>query len=161
MTSSLAATVAQFNMQTRLYLNALEGISDTEANTRNSDQVNHIKWIAGHVLNTRLNFLSKIAGLPHDESYVAQFGRGSTLDLNAEYPALEELKAKWHDSASAISAGLAAIPEEVLAAEAPSKTPIGDDSIRGLIAFLVSHEAYHIGQLSILRKMNGKEAMSY
>jgi uncharacterized damage-inducible protein DinB len=31
----------------------------------------------------------------------------------------------------------------------------------GLIAFLVQHDSYHLGQIAFLRKQLGKPAMSY
>lgn len=161
MTTSAAALKAQFDLQTRLFNNVLEGITDAESHKRNSEHLNHIKWIAGHLLNTRVNSISKIAGLQPDESYVAQFARGSSLDPNLSYPPIEEIKSKWIATASAISDGITKMPEEKLAETTTVKVPIADDTFRGLLAFLISHEAYHIGQLSLLRKMIGKEAMSY
>jgi len=39
--------------------------------------------------------------------------------------------------------------------------PIEDGSTLGAIAFMLQHESYHIGQLSLLRRLLGLEAMSY
>jgi len=161
MASTAAALKAQFDLHTRLYNNVLDGVTDSEANNRNADHVNHIKWVAGHLLNTRLDVLTKMTGGQPDTSYGAQFGRGVALDPNATYPPIEEITSRWKNSSAAISEGIGHIPEEVLEAKAPVQAPIADDTIRGLLSFLVSHEAYHIGQLGLLRKMSGKEAMSY
>ena len=161
MTTSAAALKAQFDLQTRLFNNVLEGITDAESHKRNNEHLNHIKWIAGHLLNTRVNSISKIVGLQPDESYVAQFARGATLDPNGSYPSIEDITSKWKATASTISDSITKMPEEKLSATTTVKTPIADDTFRGLLAFLISHEAYHIGQLSLLRKMIGKEAMSY
>jgi uncharacterized damage-inducible protein DinB len=161
MTSTAAALKAQFDLHTRLFNNALEGINDADANTRKSEQVNHMKWVAGHLLNTRVDSMTRMTGGEPDLSYGPQFGRGNSLDPNATYPAIEELTAKWNAVSGAVSEGFNGIPEEVLSSMAPAGAPIADPTMRGLLAFLVSHEAYHIGQLSILRKMLGKEAMSY
>jgi uncharacterized damage-inducible protein DinB len=160
---SVSSLKTQFDFQTRLFNNVISGVSDDESQVRNSEHINHIKWIAGHMLNTRLGTMSKMAGLQPDESYGTQFGRGSVLDMNATYPSLEEITAKWQAVSPAISEGLSNIPAEVLASKAPFQTPITniDDSIHGVLLFLLSHEGYHIGQLSILRKMAGKEAMSF
>ncbi len=152
---------AQFDLQTRLFNNATEGITEDESGARKSEHINNMKWIAGHLLNTRLGSLGKVAGLAPDESYNAQFGRGNSYDPNATYPPISEIKAKWESTAADISNGISNIPEEVLAAKSQAQVPIADDTMRGLVAFLVSHEAYHIGQLGMLRKMIGKEAMSF
>ena len=161
MNTSTAALKAQLDLHTRLFNNVTEGITDNESGVRNSEHINNMKWIAGHLLNTRLGNLSKIAGLQPDESYGPLFGRGNSYDPAANYPPIEEIKAKWQATAEAISAGIGNMPEDVAASKSPVQAPIADDTMRGLAAFLVSHEAYHIGQLGMLRKMIGKEAMSF
>ena len=161
MTTSAAALKSQFDFHTRLFNNVLEGITEAESSKRNAEQINHIKWVAGHIVNTRIGSLSKLAGIEPDESYAVQFARGSSLDPNASYPPLEEIKSRLNETSTAISDHIAKIPEEVLAAKSNAAVPIADDTVRGLLAFLMSHEALHIGQLSLLRKMAGKEAMSF
>ena len=161
MSTQTAALKAQFDLHTRLYNNATEGLTDAEANSRNSENINHIKWIAGHLLNTRLESMSRVTGLEPDTTYVAQFGRGNSLDPNAAYPPIEEIRDKWSSVADSIGTAITKMPEEVLNAKAPAQVPIADDTVRGMLSFLVSHEAYHIGQLGLLRKMVGKESMSY
>jgi len=159
--NSTASLKAQFDLHTRLFNNATAGISDGESNTRNDDHVNHVKWIAGHLLNTRLGSFSKVAGLQPDDIYAAQFGRGNSLDVNASYPSLDEIRNKWNQVSAGISNGINNIPDTVLQAPSNAQVPIADTTVNGLVSFLVSHEAYHIGQLGILRKLMGKEAMSY
>jgi uncharacterized damage-inducible protein DinB len=161
MSSSAAALKTQFDLQTRLFNNVLSGISDEDSNDRPSDSANNMKWVAGHLLNTRASLLTQLTGGTPDASYAGQFGRGVSFDPNATYPPIEEIAAKWKETAAAISNGLAHLPEEVLDSKAPTQGPVADESFRGLLAFLISHESYHIGQLSILRKMVGKDAMSY
>jgi DinB family len=39
--------------------------------------------------------------------------------------------------------------------------PLGDSTETGLIAFLVQHDSYHIGQIGFLRRQLGRPAMSY
>ena len=162
MASTAAALKAQFDMHTRLYNNVLEDINDNEANNRNNEHVNHIKWVAGHLCNVRLEGMNRLTGGEADSSYAEKFARHSVLDpTGASYPPLSEIVARWNEVSPAISGRFNHLPEELLDSPAPGPSPIPDDSFRGLIAFLVSHEAYHIGQLSILRKLAGKDAMSY
>ena len=53
------------------------------------------------------------------------------------------------------------IPASVLASDSPVNVPFGDKTMKGFLAFLMHHEAYHIGQMGILRKYLGNEAMKY
>ena len=161
MATPTAALKTQFDLHTRLFNNVTEGITDEESNTRTHGLINHIKWIAGHMLHSRLNTITKVTGGQPDDTYGAQFGRGMTIDHNAPYPSMEEITSKWNAVSPAISERINNIPEEVLASKSPVQAPVADDTIRGLFSFLLSHEAYHVGQLGILRKMVGKEAMSF
>jgi len=161
MSTQTAALKAQFDLQTRLFCNTLDGITDQEASTRTNDHVNHMKFVAGHLLNTRVNLLTQATGGQPDTTYAAQFARGVKLDPNANYPPISEITAKWKETAQGLSEAIANMPDEVATSKAPVQAPIADDTMRGLLSFLVSHEAYHIGQLGLLRKLAGKEAMSY
>ncbi len=161
MDSSLAAIKAQLDMHARWYNNVLKDITNDESHKRDDERLNHIKWIAGHLLNTRVTSMSRIATLATDDSYAARFARGTALTDVAVYPSLEELLARWNETSAALSEAILRVPAELLAAKTQAQVPIGDDTVRGTLAFLLSHEAFHIGQLSVLRKMLGKEAMAY
>lgn len=150
---------AQFDMHTRWFNSVLSNISEQESETR-KPELNHLKWIAGHLTNSRLISLSRIAGLQPDESYKAQFARGAVLDASNNYPSLQQIMSKWNDASVAISEKIAHIPAEVLESKNTAQLPIADDTISGVLTFMMSHEAYHIGQMSVIRKMLGKEAMS-
>ena len=152
----------QFDLHTRLFNNVIEGISDDLANKRAGDSVNHIIWIAGHLTNAR-NGMHAIGGYEANPFYPEFFDRGSTLDPKAEYPPISEIRDKWNTVSPKISDGFQNLSEEMLVSDAPIKTPIYgiDSSLHGFLDFLMHHEAYHIGQIGILRKYVGKPAMHY
>ncbi len=150
----------QFDLHTRLFNNIISDITDTQANTRANDKINHLKWLAGHVTASRMG-LSKFGGLAEDNSLDEYFGHGKSLDETKNYPSLKEIQAKWNAISENISRGLGNLPKEVLDSKAPIDVPVSDPSMRGMLGFLMHHEAYHIGQMGILRKYMGKEAMSY
>jgi DinB superfamily len=151
----------QFDLQTRLFNNVTEGVTDEQANTRYDDSTNPIIWIAGHLLNTRVNGLQRIIGGQPDESLVPFFGRGHSYSPDVKYPGIDEIRSRWQEVSPVVSEGLGHVPAEVLAAKGPFQPPVADDTVAGVLAFLMSHESYHIGQISLLRKLAGKEAMSY
>ena len=161
MATSMAALRAQFDLHTKLFNNVLDGITDADASTQHADSVNHMKWIAGHILNTRLNSLCKMAGIPHDASLALLFGKDAKLSADVAYPSMNEIKERWNTNAPLLAEALTHIPADKLAAKSPATVPINDDTVLGTLAFLVAHESHHIGQLSVLRKMLGKPAMSY
>jgi uncharacterized damage-inducible protein DinB len=146
----------QFDLQTRLYRNALEGIDDAAAATQQNPHANHLKFLAGHLVYTRL-MMKDLGGLPADERF-NQFDKN--MDPKATYLPMSEIIAKWNEIEGPISAGLKNLPAEALAGPGPFPSPMGS-SLEDALGFLMHHEAYHIGQIGLLRKFAGKEAMSY
>lgn len=64
----------QFDLQTNQFRRTLEGISDSESSIRNHDRINHIKFIAGYLLETRVNAITQLVGGDPDIRYNEQFG---------------------------------------------------------------------------------------
>lgn len=150
-----------FDLNGRLFLNALEGVTEMQAKERLSDHNNPLNWLATHSVWARHNacmFLGKPAA---KNPYLGMFENFKPFDPAFTYPALEEIKAEWQKATALLQEGLAAVSEEHLAAESPVKNPTGDFTNGGTIAFLAQHESYTIGQIAFLKKYLTKEAMKY
>lgn len=165
--SAIKTISKQFDLHTRLFNNVLEGISDNQGSERLNDQVNHLQWIAGHLTNSRYNF-APMLGVNSKFPYVDLYTdatkpppNNKPLDTSAKYPSLTEIKKYWNDLAAPFIASVSNMSDEQLSSPIPFAVPIGGNSVLDLIAFLASHESYHIGQMGILRKYLGKDAMSY
>jgi len=165
--SSIQIIAKQFALHTRLFNNVLEGVEESHGGKRMSEQVNHLQWIAGHLTNARYNYTSMI-GLnkifPYKELYVDPTKPppgNREIDSSIKYPSLKEILALWNAVAPDFVAGVSKLTDEQVAAELPFSTPIGDKTMLGFFGFLTSHESYHIGQMSIIRKYLGLDAMSY
>jgi len=150
----------QFDLHTRLFNNVLENISDSDAGERLNEKINHLKWLAGHVTNVRLSFL-KLVGETEDTSLDEFFSHGKSINADVKYPTIEVIKEKWVNASDKVESALMNIPERVLASNPPVDVPFGDKTMKGFLGFLMHHEAYHIGQMGILRKYLGNKAMSY
>jgi len=72
-----------------------------------------------------------------------------------EYPPLYEVLAEWDELHEATLAHLAEMSAAEFDAESPARFPTDDRSILGGIAFLAFHEAYHVGQMGLVRKYFG------
>jgi hypothetical protein len=166
--SAKKVLLAQYDLHNLLYNNVIKDISDEEANKCISDPMNSVKWLAGHLLWANGN-LANIGGVKVDMPWRDHFHTkqgGSPVDFNApksELPTLEQVKNKWNEFAPAIRAGLENLPDEALNSVVEFKHPIYpfDNTLAGLWAFLNHHQAYTIGQIGILRRGLGKDAMSY
>ena len=165
--SSISIVAKQFALQTRLFNNVLEDIEEAKSNTRLSDQVNHLRWIAGHLTNTRYN-AAPMLGLQQSYPYKHLFSDASlpppstkAIDETIDYPSLKETLEYWNSFSGPFVNAVAGITDEQTAGELPFGTPIGDKTLIGYFGFLTSHESCHIGQMSIIRKYLGLGAMSY
>lgn len=153
-------TKSQFELQGSWFLNALADISEDESNKQLADNLNSIKWIAGHALNTRMSLLSILTGKPQDSNYSRFFGKGSSNKIDSSFPPIEEIKLKWSSVSAELTDYISSLSEDKLSSPPPFQTAIPDNTLQGLIAYMVIHESHHIGQLSVLRKLMGKGAMS-
>jgi hypothetical protein len=164
--SSIQPVISQFELQTRLFNNVLEGIEDVKGSKRISDHVNHLQWIAGHLTNSRYGVASGLgieAGFPYKEQYTdptepPPYNR--TISSSVKYPSLTEIKKSWNDLAASFTEKISGLSDEQLSSGIPFPVPTGK-TFQALLAFLASHESYHIGQMSIIRKSLGLDAMSY
>jgi uncharacterized damage-inducible protein DinB len=82
------------------------------------------------------------------------YARGSKpLSVDGTAHRLDKIMADLNASGEKLLTALKEIPDERLAAKAGE----GEESVGHKLAFLVFHEAYHVGQLGLLRRNLGKE----
>lgn len=157
---------AQYTVHCNWFNNALVDLSDEECNQRVNPNMNHIKYIAGHLLNAQYGF-AIIAGLTLAHKWDDLFAAGGKTKAkdNFPYPTIEEIKREWDRTYPIVSGGLSALSEGELQEELPNSPVAGKgklDNTRGdLWVFLNLHQAYHIGQIGILRRAFGKDPMKY
>jgi hypothetical protein len=159
-TSSIYHSEIIFNLNTRLFLNALEGITETQAKERISDHNNPLSWLAAHTVWARYNTLAML-GKPAANPYDGLFEGFKPFDAATDYGTLAKAKEEWNKVSGLLKEALASVTEEHLAADCPLKSPIGDFSFGGTVTFLAQHESYDIGQIAYLKKYFTKVAMSY
>jgi hypothetical protein len=164
--SSIQPVAKQFVLHSRLFNNVLDGIADYQSSERLNDHVNHLQWIAGHLTNSRYH-LAPMLGLNTRFTYSEKYTDLSTppphnraIDPSIQYPTLTEIKKSWNELATAFSEKISVLSTEQLASETPITVPTGK-TLSDLLSFIASHESYHIGQMSIIRKYVGLPAMSY
>jgi hypothetical protein len=159
MSNSIKHLINQFDLQTRLFNNVTKDIKDSDSTKRMNGNTNHIAWLTGHLVSSRYN-LGAALGITDKEPYPALFENRKGMDKNAKYPSMQDLTKDWDPITKKISAKLNSLTEDVLNTKMPSPVPTGE-TLGDLIAFLMHHEAYTIGQLGIYRRFHGQEAMSY
>jgi uncharacterized damage-inducible protein DinB len=158
------ALLAQIDLHHRLYDNVLDGFTDEETNRRLHDdnKINHVKYLAGHLLNSQYG-LAIIADLDPKVKWNELFairGQSKAKD-DYPYPDIEEIKAEWNGMHEQIREGLNQLTADDLTETPPAPFDQVAESVDELWSFINHHQAYHIGQIGLLRRGFGKEPMSY
>ena len=112
---------------------------------------NCANWVLGHIVATRAAVLG-LVGEKHDwdAATIDRYKRGSKPITPGTAKPLPELLEALDRSQERLVAGLSRLKDEDLA------KPAGDETVGRKLATLQFHEAYHAGQLGILRRVAGK-----
>ncbi|HET7460290.1 MAG TPA: DinB family protein [Longimicrobium sp.] len=156
-----APLVAGFRLHTRLFLNCLAGLDDAAAQTRPNEHTNSIAFIALHLVDVRHYTVAGAGGPAQPHPYAELLAEVQSIEALATYPPLAEIRVAWTRASAALEDALHAIGGDTLNAEWPQRLPVHDPSVAGGLAFLLTHEGYHIGQMALLRKYLGRPAMAY
>lgn len=135
----------------------LEGLTHEESLVQPQPGGNCLNWIVGHILANRKGILGLLGKQPvwNDED-AGPYQRGSEpLTDPVVAKNLDQMLAMLETSQESILAGLTEISEEALQASSPDDK-LGD-TVETMLAGLVFHEAYHVGETGILRRLLGHE----
>jgi len=144
-----------FAIHDRVWKTNLEGIGHEESLIRPAPAGNCINWVAGHVVAGRNAILGLVARDPVWTDETARiYARGASLGDPARAEPFESILAMWDRSQAEILKGLAAMDPESFAAARESDVP--GDTVAEQLAFFQFHEAYHLGQLGLQRRLVGK-----
>jgi hypothetical protein len=153
--------LAQYDLHNTLYNNVLVDINEDEANSRLVPSINNVKWLAGHLVWGQAG-LARICGVPMNIVWIDHYNTQipNPPGPEIEIPTLEEIKEAWNRFEAPIREGLQNLPDEVLSRTVEFPLP-AFRTVEGLWTFINHHQAYTIGQIGILRRALGKEAMKY
>ena len=151
---------AQIGLQSKLFINCLDGVSEDAALIRPGETANHMAFIAAHLVDAR-HWLARAVGLAAENPFAERLANARSIDDLTECPSLAESREAWRALAPALEGRVAGLDSATLDQPSATRFPISDRSVVGTIAFLVHHEAYHIGQLALLRRYVGSPAMAY
>jgi len=160
MTNQISTVIEITKLNTKLFLNCLEDVDTSIAKERPNDKTNNIIFITCHLLDARY-YLASMIGVKIENPFKELFEGPKSVDDMKEYPDFQLIKSDWERVSKEITKKMVNLEDSFFNEKSKDKFPIDDESVLGAISFLVGHEAYHIGQLSILRKFFGLEAMKY
>ena len=156
----LQGLAAQLELHSKLFLNCLDGVSDEEAAVRAGGTTNSMAFLAAHLVDSR-HWLARVTGLKIENPFGSRLDGARGIEDLKDCPTVDESRHAWRALAQPLADRLPVLDASVLDQQSPTRFPISDRSVVGTIAFLLHHEAYHIGQLALLRRYTGSPAMSY
>jgi hypothetical protein len=159
-TLAMHALLIQHELHTMLFRNVIEGVNDKDANTR-INEANHIAWLAGNLVSLRYKLVNAM-GISIEQKFPSLFKNNKGVQNDIVYPSLKELEEDWNNISPFLKEKLCGITEEELNGVQPFPIPaLTDKTFFASLTFLLHREAYGIGQIALLRRVFGYEAMSY
>ncbi len=162
MDQRIAPLTAILRLNTRLFVNCLEGMTDDTAASRPSASTNSAAFVAVHVAEARF-FLLNMLGAAQPSPISACLEGAHGIEDVKRFPPLAEIQRAWTDASGALLDRLDNVTTAELNAPiaCPFPVPVSDPTALSLLTFFVQHDSYHIGQLALLRKHAGLPPMQY
>jgi hypothetical protein len=124
---------------------------------RHRDAAGHdTRWIVGHLAVYRCRVASWTGQPGPAVEWESSFQRGSSPAAVPDSMEPSLLLAEFHAAHARMVLGWPTLTDAALQQALGRKLPDGSDTIGGAICFMVWHEAYHLGQLGLLRRLVGK-----
>ncbi len=147
-------------LNSKLFLNCFENITENESKQRINQNTNSFLFIAIHIVDARyylLNFLSCNLQSPFEKL----LKNINHIDEIKHYPPLSDILTAWETVSVELLNKFKELNDDDLSVKSSASFPLDDKTILSGITFFVQHESYHVGQLGFLRKCLGKGSMSY
>ena len=156
----VAPLAEMLRLNSRLFHNCLNDLTDEQAQRRPSDSCNSAVFVAAHLVESR-HYILKTLGAERENPLERYTGGWKSIEQITEWPTLDAIRSGWTAVSAALADRLAAITPTELDTSITTQMPLETRTALGMLTFLVQHDSYHVGQLSLLRKYAGLPAMSY
>jgi uncharacterized damage-inducible protein DinB len=135
----------------------VEGLTHEDSMRQPQPGGNSANWVLGHIVHTRHQFLKMLAGgSPFPDSKYDMYDHEPLTDAKKAVK-FEELLSDYDAMQKVLAVTLPKIPAAKMAEKAPfSPTGNPDETVGSLLAAFTFHEAYHVGQLGLQRRLCGK-----
>jgi uncharacterized damage-inducible protein DinB len=157
--SEIAALRHQVRITDIVLRLTLDGLTQEDTLIQPRPAGNCLNWVVGHLVtiyHSVFPLLGQEPVLP--PAVLKRYDRGGPgLSSGAGALDISELRTAWDETSRRIDAGLAALDPATLGNPAPF-SPGGspDETVATLLATIVWHQGYHVGQAGLLRRMAGK-----
>ncbi|MDZ4723848.1 MAG: DinB family protein [candidate division Zixibacteria bacterium] len=137
----------------------LEDVTDKESLVTVPNTNSHIRWITGHIITTCYSATKALKKEPTiDPSLLALFKRGEPVAADSSlYPSMDVLRVSIQTIHEELQQAANDATDEIL--QSPFGDPASKTSVLNWVLTLASHDFYHTGQIMLIRRHLGKEAL--
>ena len=148
----------QNDMTRRVMQMNAEGVTHIESLLTPQPAGNSMNWVLGHLLCVYNNALPMVGQDPVvDAAKLKLYDRGSAPLQPGDAVDFGELLQSWDEACARFDKGLSTLTPDALDEKAPfSPSNNPNETVRSLLGVLGFHQAYHVGQTGILRRVTGK-----
>ena len=132
-----------FRFQHGIFENALDSLSDDIALKTLQGTKNHMNWLLGHIVHCRY-MLSGMIGNGRPNPFGDLYWKGVA---DVSYPTVAEIAAQMTEVTKLLMEQFAVLSDEDIVVQKNDETSLSD-----IISFFAYHEAYHLGQIGMIRK---------
>jgi hypothetical protein len=155
----LAMLLGQAGIVDRALRANLDGITHEQSLIAPQPAGNCLNWIVGHLVHgyqLALPLVGREPVVPPDE--LARYARGSgPIDDPEGAWSIEDLLDAWTRSTQRLEDGLRGLSSDDLDRRIDPFGSGREEPLRGHLSFLLFHQAYHVGQAGVLRRVAGEE----
>jgi len=123
-------------------------------------EASHAYWIIGHLAYCRRAMLRATGVDVESAAWEEPFRRGSKPGDDMNAAPINDLLTDLRSVGEQIVQQMRGLPAEARAAESGRTFPTGESSVEGLLYFMSFHEAYHIGQVSMIARSLGRPGLA-
>jgi uncharacterized damage-inducible protein DinB len=154
----LGETLAvQFRMNEFILRSNVEGLTHADTLVRAVPGSNNINWLLSHIVATRCAVLPAVRQEgPWSDEQASRYRRGMPMVEDSQLMPFAEVLAAFAVTQDRMLAGVASLSESDFAAPAPFNPGPTPETVGSLLTKIAIHEAYHLGQTGILRRVAGK-----
>ncbi len=136
----------------------IAGVTHEESLRRPLPDASHMNWVMGHIINGRSGMLRLLGEAPvWSDDEAAPYRGGADLLPADGYRDFAEIVGLFQGSQDGLIAALKRATPEQWNAVAPREHVLREGMTAGeMVSALVFHEAYHAGQVGMLRRLIGK-----
>ncbi|HEX3475725.1 MAG TPA: DinB family protein [Kofleriaceae bacterium] len=158
MKSALLTVSHLFKTSERMIAEILSHVDAKALSFRPSDEMSSILRLYAHLSVQRHKLVHAIKGGHHDEKIPFADSASVFAKPTDKLPAKAEVDTAWAAITHRLHEAFQHLSVEQLDGPGRGKGvfPTDDETLLGTIAFIAHQEAYHIGQMSYLARMQGK-----